>query len=230
MSTPSEFNPHSLFFSIDVETDGPYHNMLSFGIVAYDHTGKELDTFSAVISPVVEGVPGTIDWLKKQVISKPDGTSTNAYTNATDNGEDPHVVMQRATCWCMDTIAKNGCTTGYLVCFPSAFDGFWWTTYCNRYNVNGHDNFLKRFPKARADPAKTTYRDPFGFNHYDGQTFAVAKLGLKDRMTLKKLRSMFFTTEEIDEFDKCAHDALVDARNQGQLFFRIAFFAIRLDV
>lgn len=198
--------------------------MLSFGIVAYDHTGKELDTFSASLKPDpnVPGVPSTIEWLQKQVITLENGTVTDAYANATMHGGDPHTVMERATCWCMDLLLNHQCTTGYLVCFPSAFDGHFWTNYCNRYNVNGYDNFIARFPTSRTDPLKILYRDPFGFNHIDGQTFAMGKLGLTSRPVLKKLRPMFFTAEEMTEFSKSAHDALTDARNQGQLFFRLA--------
>lgn len=205
---------------MDVETDGPFHNLLSFGLVAFDSTGKELDTFSAVLKPVVTGAPATIEWLKKQQIGD-DTNVLNAYINATKNGEEPADVMERATCWCMDLILKHECTTGYLVCFPSAFDGHFWTTYCHRYNVKGYENFMKRFPNARKDPDALNYRDPFGFNHIDGQTFAMGKKGSDTRLNLKQLRSLHFTSDEIKEFEKHAHDATHDARNQGQLFFRI---------
>ena len=132
------------------------------------------------------------------------------------------LLWKRVTTWCMKTLTDNNCDAGSLVCFPSAFDGRFWTNYCERYNITGYTKFLEFFPKARTDPDEGVYRDPFGFNHIDGQTFAMAQLKLGRRLPLKKLRPMFFTKDELCEFNKVAHDAVSDARNQGQLFFRLA--------
>lgn len=40
-----KFKKGSMFFSIDVETNGPNHDLLCGGIVAYDHIGKEVDSY-----------------------------------------------------------------------------------------------------------------------------------------------------------------------------------------
>lgn len=215
------FAQTEVFFSLDVETNGPHHDLLEGGIVAFDHKGHEIGHYRFAITPSTPGAPATNEWLKNQLITMPDGTSISVLENATKNGKPATVAMEEVTNWCMDMVKKNG-STGNLICFPSAFDGHYWTNYCMKYNTNGYQNFLDRFPKARKDPDGLNYRDPFGFNHIDGQSYAMGKLGLTSRQSLKQLRQLFFTTDENAAFDKTAHDALNDARHQGQLFFRIA--------
>lgn len=216
-----QFKEKSMFFSIDVETNGPNHDLLCGGIVAFDNTGKEVDSYEFSIIPQTKGKPATIKWLKSQMVEL-EGETISAYENAIKNAEAPKVAMEKATNWCMQTLVDNKCNTGYLVCFPSAFDGRFWTNYCERYNLNGYANFKSFFPKARADADEENYRDPFGFNHIDGQTFAMAQLKLPSRLPLKKLRLKCFDAKELESFNKVAHDAVSDARNQGELFFRLA--------
>jgi len=211
----SRFKSTCMFFSFDCETDGPDHNMLEGGLVAFDHTGKEVGVYRFAMTPQGPSDPNTLKWLTSTMIG-----NISVYENALQGAIDPYIAMRDATCWCMDTLLQHNATTGYLLCFPSAFDGRYWTNYCERYNLDGYDNFLARFPKARTDPTKRLYRDPFGFNHIDGQSFAMGLL--TERANLKTLRSYYFSPEESSSFEKIAHDAVQDARNQGQLFFRIA--------
>ncbi len=216
------FKDRSIFFSLDVETNGPDHDLLCGGIVAFDHQGKELGAHRFSITPQTQGKPATMKWLQSQTLEDPNFGPVSVYDNALRDAKPAQEAMQEATNWCMNTLNNHGATTGYLVCFPSAFDGRFWTNYCERYNVNGYQSFLAYFPKARVDPDQGNYRDPFGFNHIDGQTFAMAQLKLPERLPLKALRSLCFTDKEMREFDMVAHDAVHDARMQGQLFFRLA--------
>lgn len=211
----------TIVFSLDVETNGPNHDLLSGGIVAFDNEGNEIGFHRFSIVPQGEGKPETVKWLKSQFITDGD-KKTSAYNNSLVGAVEASQAMQEATDWCMKTLVENGGRVGLLVCFPSAFDGRFWTNYCERYNKNGYESFLRYFPKARVDPDRDNYRDPFGFNHLDGQTFAMAQLKLEERWTLKQLRAACFTPSEIECFEKVAHDAVHDARNQGVLFFRLA--------
>ncbi|MCK4501116.1 hypothetical protein KAU11_11515 [Candidatus Babeliales bacterium] len=195
--------------------------MLCGGIVAFDNTGKEAGCYEFAITPQTEGAPDTVEWLKRKMVEI-DGKTISVYDNAMKNGEAPEIAMENVTKWCIQTLIDNDCDTGNLICFPCAFDGKYWTNYCRRCNKNGYANYLKAFPKSWTDPDEERYRDPFEFRHIDGQTFVMAQLKLKKRPLLRKLKPVFFTAEELEDYSKVIHDALSDARLQGQLFFRAA--------
>jgi len=215
----SLFKQGIVFFSIDFESNGV--SPISVGLVAFDHTGKEIGQFGSNIIPKSKGLPDTIQWLKSTTIVR-DGKTISIEENCKVDAKPVEEAIRSATQWCMNTIIETGGHTGYLICFPSAFDGHMWTSTCEEFNIHGYHDFMERFPKARKDPDEMNYRDPFGFNHIDGQTFAMGKLGLPARLSLRKLKPMFFTKEELDERHKIQHDAIADARIQGELFFRIA--------
>lgn len=208
-----------IYFSIDFESNG--NAPISVGIVAFDHEGNEIDHFSANIKPHTPGRPSTLKWLEDTIIKRNGDTLTLAQ-NCAIGAKHISIAVREATIWCMDTIKNSNANTGYLVCFPSAFDGHLWISMCETYNIHGYQDFMDRFPSARADPEGLNYRDPFGFNHIDGQTYAMGKLGLSSRESLRKLKPKFFTQKELQDFSIMQHDAVADARIQGELFFRIS--------
>ena len=70
----NKFDEKSMFFSIDIETDGINHNLLAIGIVVFDHLGNEVDSLNRALIPVGESDEETVDWLKKQKIVLPNGS------------------------------------------------------------------------------------------------------------------------------------------------------------
>ena len=218
MKGSSHFKKGILFFSIDFESNGI--DPISIGLVAFDHSGKEISHFGVNIIPTSPGLSDTIRWLQETKIIR-DGKTISIAENCAIDARPIEEAIRSATQWCMNTILENNATNGYLLCFPSAFDGHIWTKTCQRYNIHGYQDYLDRFPKARPDPDQMNYRDPFGFNHIDGSTYAMGKLGLDSRPSLRILKKMFFTEEELEVRHRVQHDAIADARIQGELFFRM---------
>lgn len=147
-----------LFFSADVETDGPIpgaYSMLSFGVVALTKDGKELGSFSANLetAPGAEQDPDTMNWW---------ATQPQAWTACRKDLQEPVKAMTDFVNW-VDQL----CGDKYIpvmVCMPAGFDFMFMYWY------------LRKF----------TSRSPFSFSCIDMKTYAMATLGKEYRQSSKR--------------------------------------------
>ncbi|MGF1592848.1 MAG: DNA polymerase III subunit epsilon [Kiloniellaceae bacterium] len=120
--------PNPVYVVTDIEVNGPTpgeHSMLAFASVALDRSGKEFDTFEAVLAPLPEAGEDrvTIEWFKG---------FPEAWAAATTNPEPPAVVMRRYVAWVRSLPGQP-----IFAAHPLAFDGAW------------IDYYLRRFPGIR---------------------------------------------------------------------------------
>jgi hypothetical protein len=105
-----------LYFSTDIETDGPIpgsYSMLSFGVVALTKDGEELGAFQANLHmlPEAKQDPGTMKWWDTQPV---------AWSVCRQNLQTPIGAMKDFVRW-VDKI----CGQKYkpvMVCMPAGFD------------------------------------------------------------------------------------------------------------
>jgi len=146
-------NKKELYFSTDIETDGPIpgpYSMLSFGCVALTEDGTELGNFEAnlITLPGAEQDPNTMEWWS---------TQPEAWEACRKNLQLPADAMKQFAGWVVGM-----CGTEYIpvmVCIPSGFDFLFMYWY------------LKYF----------TGKSPFSFSCVDMRTFVMAmrKTGYK---------------------------------------------------
>lgn len=103
-----------LFFSVDVETDGPIpgpHSMLSLGCVALDAEGQEHGAYSVNLHtlPGASAHPKTAAWWK---------TQPKAWAACRADLVAPEAGMTGFVTWVEAFEAREKC----LVCYPSGFD------------------------------------------------------------------------------------------------------------
>lgn len=140
-----------LYFSMDIETDGPYpfdYSMLSLGVVALLPDGTEVGTFEANFEQLPEASqhPDTMEWWKQ---------FPEAWAYCRSNLESPKDGMLRFANW-----VEKTCGTKYkpvAVAMPSTFDYMFVYTYLMRY----------------------AGRSPFSFSCIDMKSFAMAQLRKK---------------------------------------------------
>lgn len=142
-----------LFFSADVETDGPIpgaYSMLSFGVVALTKEGKELGSFSANLetAPGAEQDPDTMNWW---------ATQPEAWKACREDLQSPAEAMTKFVKW-----VEEICGNKYMpvmVCMPAGFDFMFMYWYMKRFA--GHS--------------------PFSFSCVDMRTYVMAsrKVGYK---------------------------------------------------
>jgi hypothetical protein len=147
-----------LYFSVDVETDGPIpgpNSMLSFGCVVLDEKGVERGTFEANLELLEGASPdlGTAAWWK---------TQPEAWAACRKNLENPELVMKRFCGW-VDAFKDKG-HKPVMVCFPAGFDFLFMYWY------------MMRFAK----------HSPFSFSCIDMKTYAMALLGTSYRGSSKR--------------------------------------------
>lgn len=104
-----------IYVSIDIETDGPIpgtYSMLSLGAVAFDETGKEIESFWGNMW-ALDGAtqdPDTMKWW---------ATQPEAWKAATDDPHNPKHVMEEFVWWAESLPGKP-----IAVAYPAGFD---WT-------------------------------------------------------------------------------------------------------
>jgi hypothetical protein len=181
-----------VYFSLDVETDGPSpgeFSMLSLGCVAFDWGGNELSSFTDNLTRLhMHGDPDTMAWWR---------TQPDAWEAATKDPELPSIVMSNFVEWVERTSNLGPGSSGKPVAlaYPAGFD--WTFVYW----------YLRKFAG----------RSPFGFQCLDLKSFAAAKLGTPFRNTSKKT----MPREWFKGLPAHTHKAVDDAREQGLLFFRM---------
>lgn len=136
-----------LYFSGDVETDGPIpgmYSMLSFGVACYDLDKNLLGTYEANLLPLEGAIrdPATMDWW----LTQPD-----AWAACTQNQRDPAEVMPEFVDWVNFFNGKP-----VFMAFPAGFDFMFMYWYIVRFCG----------PKA----------SPFSFSALDLKSFAMAML------------------------------------------------------
>lgn len=181
----------NIYFSIDVETDGPIpglNSMLSLGCVAFKETGEEVSNFTINLErlPEARQDPSTMKWWKE---------NHDAYVAATWDPQDPQLAMHDFREWVKDICAEHE-AKGIPVAYPAAFDYmfvYWYMMY-----------FLGN-------------SSPFSFSCIDMKTVAMTKLGLPyNKCTKRKFPQTWFKG-----CPKHDHLAVNDAREQGIMFMNM---------
>lgn len=179
-----------VYFSADVETDGPIpgpYSMLSFGLVvagtfdgnAFTPLGLQSPQYYAELKPISDSF--------QPEAMKVNGLDRNRLVR---EGRSPEVVMTEATAWILE-VAKGG--TPVLVAYPLGFDWLWLYWYFVRFGSKG---------------------SPFGHSRcYDVKTaFAVKARRTVSRAGRAEIPSALCGPT------KHTHNALDDAREQGEIF------------
>jgi len=152
LSKDSQFSPvedrdEEVFFSVDIETDGPIpivNSMISLGCAAFNYDGTLLDTFEVNLQPLESAVqdPDTMNfWEKNQ----------EAWNHSTSNPVDPREAMRSFSEWVHTTA---GGRPKVAVCFPAGFDFTFLYVYFKYLGLSS----------------------PFGFSCVDMKTYASATL------------------------------------------------------
>jgi hypothetical protein len=147
-----------IFFSTDIESDGPIpgkYSMLSFGSAAFTDKGELIDTYSANLEILPGAIqdPDTMDWWKSQ------GSAWDACRQDTRPAE---VIMPKFVSWVNNVCGKVG--KPVFVGYPTGFDF----------------TFMYWYLRAFANES------PFSFSALDIKSFAMAILGSEFRKTTKR--------------------------------------------
>jgi DNA polymerase III alpha subunit (gram-positive type) len=139
-----------LFFSVDIESDGPIpadYSMLSFGAAAFLEDGKMLGTFSANLEklPNAKECPETMEWWSK---------NQAAYDATRIDTKEPGQAMKEFVDW------VNGFDySPVLVAYPAGFDFLFIYWYIKHFGLESPFSFscldIKSFAMA---VMKTDYR------------------------------------------------------------------------
>lgn len=183
-----------IYFSIDIETDGPIpgrNSMLSLGAVALDAKGNELSTFTVNFAPVKGSSPDddTMKWWSKQPAAVIEAARVNP--------QDPADAILRFGHWVRLTTTMQGHAKPVFVGHPVGFDFMFVHWYFIRF----------------------TGDSPFWFSTIDIESFAMAVLGC-DYSTINKRMLAPFENKDLPH----THIALDDAREQGHLFINLLQF------
>jgi 3' exoribonuclease, RNase T-like len=117
-------NKQEIFFSVDVETNGPIpgpHSLLSLGCVALDPQGTELDTWYANFQ-LLEGSaphPDTMQFWEK---------FPDMWAQTRADCRDPQEAMKHFVEWVEHFDAQS-----VAVAFPAGFDFTWIYWYCMKF-------------------------------------------------------------------------------------------------
>ena len=184
-----------LYFSTDIETDGPIpgdNSMLSLGTVVFTEEGEEIDSFSANLEPLPGAFSNgeTMEWWKKH---------QDAYWATRTNTELPADVFLRYLAW-VESLTGEHKAHAVFVAYPAGFD----FTFVYWYS----HHFCRRCP--------------FGFQALDMKSFTMALLGTPFRETTKKnmpkewfpqLRHLHLATEDAREQGLLFINQLRESRN-----------------
>ncbi|MGN6368314.1 MAG: exonuclease [Phycisphaerae bacterium] len=147
--------PEELYFSTDVETDGPIpgpHSMLSFASACYTADKQLLGTFAANLTPLpgAQPDPKTLAWWKQQ------GPAWNALQ---ENRRDPAAVMPEYAAW-MKSLCAQHHAKPVFVAYPVLFDAmfiYWYLLQFAGESPFSHSALdIKTLAMATL---KTPYRD-----------------------------------------------------------------------
>lgn len=185
-----------MYFSIDVETDGPIpgpNSMLNLGCAAFVE-GSEIPvaTFDVNLEtlPDAEGDPDTMRWWQGQ---------PEAWEAIRFQPKDPQPAMVRFCEW-VERTAREGNARPVAVCYPSGFDFLF--TYWYLINFAG--------------------QSPFSFSAVDVKTFGWAALvSGGHRIGFRDASKRAWPTEWTDKALKHTHRGLDDAIGQGVNFLRM---------
>ncbi len=147
------------YISIDIEADGPIpgrNSMLSFGAVAYDEIGDEIDTYEANLDTLDEATPSasTMDWWAAQ---------PEAWEACRKDTRPAEEVLPEFLKWVSKF--KRPVIVGYPVTFDFLFL-YWYTMAFGGIEDGG--------------------RCPFGFSGLDIKTLAMASMGTDYRRSTKR--------------------------------------------
>jgi hypothetical protein len=181
-----------IYVSIDIEADGPIpglNSMLSLGAAAFSisqdrRTWSQVGTFQANLKQLPEATPNpeTMKWW---------ATQPEAWAKATEQSEDPAVVMPRFVDW-VKSLPGKPVLAGYPITYDFLFV-YWYTV------------------KFTGFPA------PFGFSGLDIKTLAMDRLGCNFReATKRKMPKSWFLGSPPH-----THQALDDAIGQGVLLMNL---------
>lgn len=180
-----------IFFSVDIETDGPIpgqNSMLSLGAVALSAGGDELSTFTVNFVELNGAAPdsSTMEWWAKQPAAIVEAARANP--------QPPLPAIQAFSDWVLMTCKEHGNAKPVFVGYPAGFDFLFVYWYL----------------------VKFTGGSPFSFSALDIKTFAMAVMGCGYREVNKKTLEPFMPKDLSH-----THVALDDAREQGQLFINL---------
>jgi DNA polymerase III alpha subunit (gram-positive type) len=175
-----------IYFSTDVETDGPIpgeYSMLSFASVAMDERGKVLGyyTKNLVLLSDAKQHPDTMEFWKQNTI---------AYEDMRVKQVDPLVAMTEYVTW-----VKSFNGSPVFVAYPAGFDFLFMYWYMMKFALES----------------------PFSFSALDIKSYAMAKLGLPYRKSVKKNFPKHWFSDDVMH----THNALDDAREQGIMFINM---------
>lgn len=180
--------PREVYFSTDVEADGPIpgiNSMLSIGCAAFDPEGNALGTYSANLMPLPEATPDpkTMAWW---------ATQPKAWQACQADQRDAAEVMPEFAKWVWSTAGDD--VKPVFAAWPVGFD----FTYVYWY--------LMRF----------VGQSPFSHHALDIRSFAMAYMNLTYRAShkstlRKRLKGRLNLTHHHD------HIAVHDAIEQGEL-------------
>lgn len=123
---PSEAEKPEVYFSTDVETDGPtpgLNSMLSLGCAAYAETGELLSTFSVNLETLPDSGPDPI-------VSRWWETQAEAYAACREDPESAAVAMPRFADWVLMTAGNR---RPIFVAWPVSFDFPFVVYYLSRF-------------------------------------------------------------------------------------------------
>ena len=182
-----------IYFSTDVETDGPIpgpNSMLSLGSAAFTSSGKLLATFSVNLEtlPGAEPDPSTQAWWEAH---------PEAYRASREGTLAPDQAMLAFSQWVTATVSSYTQATvrkvsPVFVGFPAGFDFLFVYWYLIKF----------------------TGQSPFSFSALDGKTYAMALLKKGYRQSTKRN----YPKEWFPPKDKHTHIAVEDAIEQGRIF------------
>lgn len=183
-----------LFFSTDIEADGPIpgeYSMLSFASAVFDEKQKLSYEFSRNVLPL-EGAKQDPDTMKFWA------RNPEAYAKTQEDQVDPWNAMRTYVTW-VETVCDNHHPKiqyrPVFVAYPAGFD---WT-FMYWYMI------------------KFAGRSPFSFTALDVKSYAMAKLGCQYRESAKRK----FPEEWFPKHLPHTHVALDDAVEQGYLFLNM---------
>lgn len=186
---------NEIYFSTDVETDGPIpgpNSMLSLGSAAFLSDGTLIDTFSLNLAPL-DGAspdPATMEWWNSNL---------DAFQAATHSQRDPESAMTQFSEWVTGTARTYServqqKVKPVFVGFPAGFDFLFVYWYLIRF----------------------TGKSPFSFSALDGKSYAMALLKKGYRDSTKRNYPRRWLPER-----KHTHVAVQDAIEQGEIFCRM---------
>lgn len=186
-----------IYFSTDVETDGPIpgpNSMLSLGSAAFSPEGRLLAVFSVNLEtlPDAQPDPDTQKWW---------GEHPEAYAATRVNPLSPAEAMKLFSEW-VEYVIRRCSSQGYIrkakpvfVGFPAGFDFLFVYWYLIRF----------------------TGQSPFSFSALDGKTYAMALLKTDYRSSVKRNYPKDWLKAEDRKLEH-THVAVEDAVEQGRIF------------